>query len=292
MPDALDPIRTDVACAAHPVVALRQTLIEPRRGIIPIDWRELSEHRELLYFLIWRDIKIRYKQTVLGVAWAVLQPVLSMLIFSVIFGRFAGIPSDGFPYPVFVFAGLLPWTFFSISVTQASQSLLNQQHLLTKVYLPRLFMPAASVGGALIDLFISIGVYALLMLYYRFLPGWDVLWVPALVLLTILASLGLSFLLAALIVSYRDFRYVVPFMMQILMYLSPVVYPVSLIPAKYHWLLALNPMTGIIEGYRSSILGRPLDIQTFVISMSSTLVLLLIGVYYFRSVERRFADIA
>jgi lipopolysaccharide transport system permease protein len=210
----------------------------------------------------------------------------------VIFGRLAGIPSDGFPYPVFVYAGLLPWTFFSNSVTQGGLSLVNQQQLLTKVYLPRLFVPAASVGGGLVDLAISFGIYAVIMLVYGVRPGLGVVLLPVLVLLTILAALGLSFLLAALTVSYRDFRYVVPFMMQVIMYLSPVVYPVGMIPPRYRWLLACNPMAGIIDGYRSAILGRSLDLVTFGVSTLSTLLLLAAGLYYFRRVERRFADIA
>jgi lipopolysaccharide transport system permease protein len=267
-------------------------VIQPRKGWVPIDWRELWEFRELLYFLVWRDVKIRYKQTVLGIAWAVLQPLLAMLIFTVIFGRFAKIPSDGLPYAVFVYAGLLPWAFFSSSVTQGGQSLINQQHLLTKVYLPRLFVPSASVGGALLDLAISFGVYAVILACYGVVPGWGVIFLPVLVLLTVLAALGLSFLLAALTVSYRDFRYVVPFMMQILMYLSPVVYSVTLIPKRYQWLAAFNPMTGIIDGFRAAILGAPANPVTLGVSTAATFMLFGIGLFYFRSVERRFADIA
>jgi lipopolysaccharide transport system permease protein len=270
----------------------RCLVIEPRQGWIPIDWQEIYQCRELLYFLVWRDVKVRYKQTVLGAAWAVLQPLLSMLIFTVIFGRFAGIPSDGVPYAVFVYAGLLPWTFFSTSVTHGGQSLVNQQNLLTKVYLPRLFVPAASVGGALLDLAISFGVYALILACYRVAPSWGVVFLPVLVALTVLAALGLSFLLAALTVTYRDFRYVVPFLMQIMMYLSPVVYPVSIIPVRYHGLLALNPMAGIIDGYRWAILGRPFNAVTVGVSTVATILLFTAGLYYFRAVERRFADIA
>ena len=266
--------------------------IQPRSGWIPIDWKELWEFRELLYFLIWRDVKVRYKQTVLGVAWAVLQPVFSMVIFTIIFGKFAKIPSENLPYAVFVYAGLLPWMFFSQAVTMGGQSLVNQQHLLTKIYLPRLFVPTASTGSGLVDLAISFGVYAVILLVYQITPSWQVVFVPLLVLLTIVAALGFAYTLAALTVAYRDFRYVVPFMVQAMLYLSPVIYPVSIIPPRFHWLLALNPMAGVIDGYRSAILGKPWNFTTLTVSTLSAMLLLTFGVFYFRKTERRFADIA
>ena len=267
-------------------------VIEPRRGWIPIDWDELFEYRELLYFLVWRDVKIRYKQTVLGIAWAVLQPVFSMAIFTIIFGRFAKIPSDGLPYAVFVYAGLLPWTFFGNGVTLSGLSLVNQQHLMTKVYFPRVFVPTASVGGGLVDLAISFVVYACILLCYGVTPSWGVVYVPFLVLLTVMAALGFGCMLAALTVAYRDFRYVVPFMIQAMMYVSPVIYPVSIVPERYHWVLALNPMAGIIDGYRSAILGKPWNLTTLGVSTAVTLALLTFSMFYFRKTERRFADIA
>ncbi len=269
-----------------------ERVIEARSGWIPIDWSELWEYHELLYFLVWRDVKIRYKQTVLGIAWAVLQPVFSMVIFTVIFGKFAKIPSDNLPYAVFVYAGLLPWTFFSQAVTMGGQSLVNQQHLLTKIYLPRLFVPTASIGAGLVDLAISFGVYAIILVVYQITPSWQVVFVPLLVLLTVTAALGFAYTLAALTVAYRDFRYVVPFMIQAMMYLSPVVYPVSIVPERFHWLLALNPMAGIIDGYRSAILGKPWNLTMLGVSTAMTLVLLGFGLFYFRKTERRFADIA
>lgn len=269
-----------------------ERVIEARSGWIPIDWSELWEYHELLYFLVWRDVKIRYKQTVLGIAWAVLQPVFSMVIFTVIFGKFAKIPSDNLPYAVFVYAGLLPWTFFSQAVTMGGQSLVNQQHLLTKIYLPRLFVPTASIGAGLVDLAISFGVYAIILAVYQITPSWQVVFVPLLVLLTVTAALGFAYTLAALTVAYRDFRYVVPFMIQAMMYLSPVVYPVSIVPERFHWLLALNPMAGIIDGYRSAILGKPWNLTMLGVSTAMTLVLLGFGLFYFRKTERRFADIA
>lgn len=265
------------------------------------DWREMSHYRELLYFLVWRDVKVRYKQTVLGVAWAVLQPVFTMVVFTVIFGHFVGVSSEGFPYPVFVYAGLLPWTFFSSSVTMAGQSLVNQQHLLTKIYFPRLFVPTAAVGAGLIDLAISFGVYGILLLGYAIWtpeglsaadPGVGLLMLPVLIGLTVAAALGLSYLLAALTVSYRDFRYVIPFMLQAMMYISPIIYPVSIVPEQYRWLLALNPMAGIIDGYRSAILGKEWDLTSLAVSTAVTAAMLVAGLMYFRKTERRFADIA
>jgi homopolymeric O-antigen transport system permease protein len=267
-------------------------VIEPRSGWIAIDWRELWDHRELLAFLTMRDIKVRYKQTVLGVAWAVIQPVLSMIIFSVIFGQLAKISSEGMPYPLFVYAGLLPWTFFSNATAQAALSLANQEALLTKVYLPRMFVPAAPVGGALVDLSISFGVFASLMLWYGVAPGPGLLVLPLLVVLTVAASLGVGLLLSALTVSYRDFRYVIPFAMQAWLYVTPVIYPVSVVPERYRWLIALNPLAGIIDGYRSALLSRPFDWATLGISAAVTAAVLMLGMYYFRKTERRFADIA
>jgi lipopolysaccharide transport system permease protein len=268
------------------------TIIRATRGWIGIDWSELWRFRELLYFLVWRDFKVRYKQTTLGVAWAVLQPVFTMVVFTIIFGHLAHLASDGFPYAVFVYAGLLPWTFFAASVNLAGLSLVNQQNLLTKVYFPRLFVPAASVGAGLVDLAISFGVYAIILAWYRFVPSWQVVYLPALVLLTLLATLGAGLLLAAVTVSYRDFRFVIPFMLQAMMYISPVVYSTKLIPPRYDWLLALNPMAGIIDAYRSAILGKPWNLTTLSVSTASTLVLFVYGLFYFRKTERKFADIA
>ena len=268
------------------------TEIRPRRGWSSIDWRELWEHRELLGFLVQRDIKVRYKQTTLGVAWAVLQPVFAMLIFTLIFGRFAKIPSEQVPYAVFVYAGLLPWTFFSTSVTQAAQSLIRQEALLTKIYLPRLFVPAAPVGGALVDLSISFVVFAALMAFYGQVPGWGLLLLPLLILVTVIAALGVGLLLAALTVIYRDFRFVVPFLMQVWMYTSPVIYPVNLVPRQYHWVLALNPLSGIIDGFRAALLDRHFDFTTIAVSSAASLGLFILGLFYFRRMERRFADIA
>ena len=269
-----------------------ETIIRPRPGWISIDWRELWDSRELLAFLVWRDVSVRYKQTVLGLAWAILQPVFTMLVFTVVFGNLAQMPSQGVPYPIFVYAGLLPWMFLSTAVTGASQSLVSQQALLTKIYLPRLFVPAASIGGGLVDLLVSSGVFALLMAYYGVVPGWGLLAVPLLVLLTLVASLGVGLALAALTVTYRDFRYVIPFMVQAWMYLSPVIYPVTLVPPKWQLLLAVNPMVGIIDGFRSALLGTPWNLPALAMSTACASALLLFGLFYFRKTERRFADVA
>lgn len=254
---------------------------------------EAYARRELLYFLVWRDIKLRYKQTVIGVAWAVLVPVIQLVIFSVIFGHLAGIRPDGaYPYPLFVLAGLVPWTFFAHSVTQGGHSLVDQQQLLTKVYFPRLFMPTAAVTGCFIDSLISFGVLALVFAWYGHVPSGQIVFLPVLIAFTVLASLGAAYLLSALTVAYRDFRFVIPVMVQVLMFLSPVIYPVTIVPERYQWILGLNPMAGMIDGFRSALLGKPWNMPTLLVSMASTLCLLYAGAMYFRKTERRFADIA
>lgn len=271
---------------------MHEIIIRPRKGWINIDWPELYRYRELLVFLTWRDILVRYKQTVLGVAWAVLQPVFMMLVFTIIFGRLAKIDSQGLPYAVFVYAGLLPWTFFSTAVTQSGLSLVNQQNLLTKIYFPRLFVPTASVGAGLVDLAISFTVYGVILAIYGVVPSAGIIWLPLLILLTIVAALGFGYTLSALTVSYRDFRFLIPFMLQAMMYISPVIYPVTLVPSQYHWLLAINPMTGIIDAFRAAILGTPWNPTTLAVSTAVTIGLFLFGLFFFRKTERRFADIA
>ena len=270
----------------------QEIVIQPQSGWIAIDWKEMFAYRELLTFLINRDIAVRYKQTVLGSVWAILQPLLLMLIFTVFFGRFAKIPSDGFPYPVFVFAALIPWTLFSQGFSQSALSLVNQQNLLTKVYFPRMFVPMAAGCVFLVDVAYSLVIYILVLLYYHIMPSWTIIFVPLLIVVTLLATLSLGVTLAALTVFYRDFRHLVPFLTQIFMYFTPVIYPVSMIPAKYHGFLALNPMFGLVTAYRSAILGLPWHFQSLAISTTSAVVSFLFAVYYFRRVERRFADFA
>ncbi len=268
-----------------------EIVIEPRSGWIAIDWREMYTQRELLFFLVWRDIQVRYKQTVLGSAWAVIQPLMLMLIFSFL-GRFARIEHGSAPFPLFVFAGLIPWTLFSQGFPQAALSLVNQQNMLSKVYFPRLFVPVACACVFLVDLLYSLVIYGFLLLAYGYTPAWTVIFVPFLVVLTLIATLSLGITLAALTVFYRDFRHLVPFMVQILMYVIPVFYPAWLIPEKYHSVLALNPMFGIVTAYRSAILGYPWDFQCLLISSVSAVLTFVFAIFYFRRTERAFADFA
>lgn len=272
-------------------------VIEPRRGWISLDFSELWRFRELLYFLVWRDVKVRYKQTVLGVAWAILVPVFSVAIFTVIFGNFAGL-KDTLPpqfvdaYPVYVYAGLLPWVFFSNAISQGGMSLVNQQQLLTKIYFPRLFVPSSTVGGALVDMTLSFGVFVLLMAIYGIAPTPAIVLFPLVLVMLSASALGIAYLLSALTVTYRDFRFVIPFLVQAWQYLSPVVYPTTIVPAQYRWILAINPMTGVIEASRGCLLGLEVDWLTILVSTVTSVLLLAYGAMYFRKTERRFADIA
>lgn len=288
-PDRVGAVRT----ASDPAFEGPVIVLEHRSGWIPIDWKELWRYRELLYFLIWRDVKVRYKQTVLGAAWAALQPLASMLVFTIFFGKLAGIPSDGIPYSIFVLAGLLPWTFFANSVTLASGSLVNSTHLITKVYFPRLMVPSAAVMSGLIDLLISLGIMGLMMAYFRVAPPALAAIVPVLMALTLVVALGVSIWLSALTLAYRDFRFVVPFLVQLWMFCSPVVYPLTMVPEQWRFLLALNPMTGILNAFRSALLGVPeMEWGYLAASALVSVVILASGLAYFKRVERRFADIA
>lgn len=268
------------------------TLIRPRRGWQSLGLSDLWRYRELLYFLTWRDVKVRYKQTVLGVAWAVIQPVMATVVFAIFFGKLGGLERHTeIPYPVFVFAGMLPWGFFAEAVSQSSQSLIASANLLTKVFFPRLIVPGASVAGMLVDFAISLIVMACLMAVYGVVPGPGLAVLPLLIVATVLAALGAGALLAALSVAYRDFRYVVPFMLQIWMFASPVAYPLGVVPEKWQVVYSLNPMAGIIDGFRSSLLGEPLRGTCVAVSVASAAILLLVGTACFRRFERRFADI-
>jgi lipopolysaccharide transport system permease protein len=269
-----------------------EIIIRPQSGWIPINWKEMIAHRELLAFLIWRDIAVRYKQTILGSAWAILQPLLMMLIFTFVFGRFVGrnVPDITVPYPVFIFAGLIPWTLFSQGYAQAALSLATHQHLLSKVYFPRLFIPIAAACVFLVDLMYSLGIYVFVMLYYRVTPSWTIVFLPLLIGLTLIATLSLGIMLSALTVFYRDVRHIVPFLTQILMFVTPVIYPLSALPAKYHSFLALNPMFGIMTAYRAAILGDDWHWPILAISTTSAIVSFLFALFYFRRTERRFAD--
>ena len=268
------------------------TIIEPKKGWIPIDLNEIWQYRELLYFLTKRDIKVRYKQTVLGGLWAIIQPLFTMIVFTLFFGRLAKMPSDGIPYPIFVYAGLLPWTYFANALSTSGNSLVGSQNLITKVYFPRLIIPASAALAGLLDFFVAMSVLGALMVWYQYLPGIEILLFPFLVGLTFLCAVGVGMWLSALNVEYRDIRYVIPFLIQLWMFVSPVIYPVSLVSEKYRWLLALNPMWGVINAYRASLLGHnPID--WFLLGASSLIifVLFLSGLYYFRRMEKTFADV-
>lgn len=268
------------------------TVIRPRRGWQSLALADLWRYRELVYLLTWRDIKVRYKQTVLGVAWAVIQPVMATVVFAIFFGKLGGLSRHTeVAYTVFVYAGMLPWAFFADAVSQSSQSLVASSSLLTKVYFPRLVIPGASVAGLLVDFAISLVVMAFLLIVYQVVPGPNLVLLPLLILATVLAALGTGTLLSALTVAYRDFRYVVPFLLQIWMFASPVAYPLKLVPERWQVVYALNPMAGIIDGYRASLLGEPLHGMCLGVSVASAAVVFLIGVTYFRRFERRFADI-
>ncbi|HEX8949431.1 MAG TPA: ABC transporter permease [Dissulfurispiraceae bacterium] len=267
------------------------TIIESRQGWNPVDWRELWRFRELMLTLAWRDIKVRYKQTVLGAAWAVFQPFVSMIIFSVFLGALVRVPSDNVPYPVFVYAGLLPWTFFANCVGGASNSIISEGHLISKIYFPRLIIPVASFGSKLFDFIISFFIMFLIMAYYRMSPGITTLMLPVLILFTMLTALGIGTFFSAVCVTYRDVRYIVPVLIQLWMYATPVVYPMSIVPARWRWVVSLNPLAGLIESYRSALLGRPFDWVSIGVSFAISVAFLIIGLVYFRKAEKRFADI-
>ena len=268
------------------------TVIEPKQAWAPINLKEVWSYRELLYFLTKRDIKVRYKQTVLGGLWAIIQPFFTMVVFTLFFGRLAKMPSDGIPYPIFVYAGLLPWTYFANAVAASGNSLVGSANLITKVYFPRLIVPTAASLAGLLDFFVAMLVLGAMMVYYHVLPGMGISLFPFLVGLTFLCAVGVGLWLSALNVRYRDIRYVIPFLVQLWMFVSPVIYPVSMVKAKYQWLLALNPMGGVIKAYRATLLGH-LPIDWFLLSLSTGIILILFisGLYFFRRTERYFADV-
>ena len=257
-----------------------------------LDLNDLWEYRELLYFLVWRDIKVRYKQTVLGGAWAILQPVLTMLVFSVFFGRLAKMPSDGIPYPVFVYAALLPWQLFSYALAESSNSLVGNQNLITKVYFPRLVVPVAAVLGGLVDFCISFVVLLILMFWYGITPTAAVLTIPAFLLFAVTTALAAGLWLSALNVKYRDVRYTIPFLTQFWLFATPVAYSSTLVPARWRALYGLNPMAGVVEGFRWALFGKQQKPDPLlVVSVAAVMVLLIGGLVYFRRSESTFADL-
>ena len=307
-PDAPLPSEAAVAATAAaatsqaPAYQGRELVIQPTKGWIGIDWSELFRFRELLYFLVWRDVKVRYKQAVLGVGWAVLEPTLNMIVFTAIFGVAAGLRSNlppDMPYAVFVFAGLVPWKLFATAMSQGGMSLVNQQNLLTKIYFPRLFVPTATVGSALVDMALQFVVFAGILAYYGFVPSWQIVFLPFLIALTAVMATGVAYLLSALTVTYRDFRFLIPVMVQVWMYLSfiPIPVPPSLRNSeKWQTLLAFNPMYGIVSAFRACITGNPSAVGFhpwhLALSVAIAAGVFVLGLFYFRKTERRFADIA
>lgn len=262
--------------------------------IRPAGWgqvKELWRFRELAYFLVWREVTIRYKQTVLGAAWAVIQPLFSMVVFTLLFGKLAQIPNQGIPYPVFYYAALLPWTYFASTISSAGNSLIQNSQLVTKVYFPRILLPIASAGAALLDFAIAAAILPILMLFYHVPLGPQLLLLPLLVLPLAGAAVGIGLLFSAVNVNYRDVKYVIPFLTQVWMFLTPVVYPVSMIPERYRLLASLNPITGIVEAFRAMAAGTAISWQTLAPSLIVITVLLFVGVAYFNKTERYFADI-
>jgi lipopolysaccharide transport system permease protein len=266
--------------------------LQPSRGWLSIDLKELWRYRELIFFLTWRDIKVRYKQAVLGIAWAILQPLLTTLIFTVIFGILLGTPSQDLPYPLFSLTALLPWQLFSTALQRSSISLVGNANLITKIYFPRLAIPLSSVFAALVDFVVSFVVLLLVMAYYQYWPGWNIFWLIPMALLALLTALSVGLWLSALNVQYRDIQHMVPFLVQVWMYASPIVYPIETIPEGiWRSLYGLNPMVGVIQGFRWALLGGdPPDI-TMLISVVVVIILLISGLYYFRRMEKVFADI-
>ena len=272
---------------------LNQTIIEPKNGWQLIDWTELREYKDLFYFLVWRDIKVLYKQTILGFAWAIIRPFFSMIVFSIVFGQLAQVPSDGLPYPIFAYTALIPWTYFSTAMSSSTQSLISNASMLSKVYFPRLVIPMTPVLAKLVDFGIAFLLLGLMMIWYGIAPTWNVFFLPLLILLMILTAAGMGMWLSALAIQYRDVRFAIQFMAQLLMYAAPVVWPVSLIPQPYRLLYGLYPMAGVIEGFRSALLGTtPMPWDLILIGGASAIIIALSGALYFRRLERIFADVA
>ncbi|MFA5864853.1 MAG: ABC transporter permease [Phycisphaerae bacterium] len=265
--------------------------ILPQKGWLAVNWGELWQYREMLYFLTWRDVKVRYKQTILGASWALIQPVMTMIVFWIFFGKLAGIKSDNLPYPISCYAALLPWTFFSGIVTSSAGSLIGNERLVTKIYFPRLLIPSASVGVGLVDLIIALTVLLGMMVYYQISLSVGMLAIPILLILIVAVALGVGLFLCALNVEYRDFKYMIPFVVQLWMFASPVVYPSSMVPVKYQFWFALNPMAGLIEGFRSAWLNKAMPWSMLEISAVMSIGIFLAGVAYFRRMECKFADL-
>lgn len=293
MPEAsagaeVGPLSSEV----HAGPAPRVIRVQRSHGWVSLKLRDLWEYRELVYFLTWRDIKVRYKQTVLGAAWAILQPLLTMLVFSLFFGRLARMPSDGVPYPVFALAALVPWTFFSNGLTQSSNSLVGNANLITKVYFPRLIVPVATILSGVIDFVLAFVLLVVVMFAYAITPSASIVWLPLFLLLAVVASLGTGLWLSAMNVQFRDVRYAVPFLTQLWLLATPIAYPSSLLHEPWRTVFAINPMVGVVEGFRWALFGRtPAPVAIVAVSFATSIVVLTSGALYFRRMERTFADI-
>lgn len=278
--------------AAEQTVKRPSVVIQSRKGLFQLDLSELWRFRELLYFMVWRDIIVRYKQTAIGASWAVIQPLINMIIFTLIFGVLARIPSNGVPYPVFAYTGLLPWAFFSQALTRGANSVVGSSNLITKIYFPRLMLPLAATAAPAVDFLFSFLMLLALMAWFHIAPGWGLLALPLFLGLAFMTAMATSLWLSSLNVRYRDVGYIIPFLSQVWMYASPVVYPVSLVPEKWRPLYSLNPMAGVIEGFRWALLGTgSLDFKVIAISSSVVVALLLGGIVYFKRTEQTFADV-
>lgn len=267
------------------------TVIRPLRGWVPIDFRALWAYRELLYFLTWREIKVRYKQTLLGFAWAIIQPFAMMVVFTLFFGTLAKVPSEGIPYPLFNYAALLPWMLFAEGISRASGSLVGQANLVQKVYFPRLAMPLSGILSPVVDFAIAFTILIGMMFFYGYAPTVNVLWLPAFILLALLTALGVGLWFSAINVKYRDVRYVIPFLIQLWLFASPVVYSSSLLPERFQIIYGLNPMAGVIEGFRWALLGTEPPGSLIAVSVIMVVALLISGAFYFRRSEKTFADV-
>jgi lipopolysaccharide transport system permease protein len=280
------------AAQSPPLAEAPLLRIVPSSGWLNLDLRELYLNRELLYFFIWRDIKIRYKQTVIGVAWAVLQPLLTMVVFTIFFGRLAHIPSNGLPYPVFYLAAVLPWTYFATALQNATNTIVEQQRVITKVYFPRLVLPLAAVLSGLLDFAIGLVLFFAMMAYYRIWPGVAILFMPCFLLLAVMTAFGVGLWLSAMNAVYRDVRYVLPFLVQFWMFASPVAYPTSLVPERWRWLYGLNPMAGVIEGFRWSLTGQGQPPSLLLAASTAAVVVVILGgLVYFHKMEAVIADV-
>lgn len=269
-----------------------ELVIRPKYGLLDLNWQELKEYRELLFFLALREIKIRYKQTIMGASWALLQPFFTMIVFTLIFGRLAQMPSDGIPYPIFSYSGLLLWTYFSNALSQSSNSLVDNAPLLSKVYMPRIFIPTAPCLSGLLDYGIAMSILAIMMVYYRFMPGISILLLPFIILLTFMLASGVGYWLSSICVKYRDVKFILPFFIQLLLFVSPIIYPANIVGENLQWLLYLNPLTGLISAHRACLLGHiPVDFVGLGISAVLTVLIFVSGILYLRSTEKYFADL-